>query len=157
MPNKLMFVSWDEVLERIDLLQEAGYSKEGKWSLGENCNHLASIMELSQYYGEKRLGAFAERVGIPVWVMRFGRLAGWLGIRVPTLPFAKPRQFPDTDDAGGVSRYINAVKKQKCRVNAKSCNRFQLWHCAHHLGYLIPEFRHVPSQENIQAEALSLN
>ncbi len=130
------FNSLDEVLERLHLLQKEGYTRRGNWSLGQNCNHLAVLMEFSQRFGNTLIGRFLEKIGFPVLVMRFGSIANRLGIRLPTLPFARPKQAIENDDTVGVQRLTDALAKQKCRVGAKACTRFQLWHCGHHLSFL---------------------
>ena len=96
-------------------------------------------MDFSQRFGETRLGWFAEAIGVPILVMRFASFATRLGIRLPTLPFACPKQAADNDDTLGVQRLSDAIEKQRCRVKAKACTRFQLWHCGHHLGFLDPQ------------------
>jgi len=151
--RNLEFLNLNEVLERLDLLMEGGYGRSGNWTLGQNCNHLATVMEFSQWVGRTWIGTFTEWIGFPLFVMHFARLVGWIGLRVPTLPFA--RQKEPVDDAVGVERLTRAVREQQCRIGAKSCTRFQLWHCGHHLGFLTPRAEPSSTEHNASAQTVS--
>ncbi len=132
--KNLGFCELNEVAQRLDLLLEGDYNQIGGWSLGQNCNHLATVMEFSQRIGRTWIGSLSEKIGFPLAVMYFARTVGWLGLRVPTLPFAQQKE--SIDDETGVERLKLALREQQCRVGAKACTTFQLWHCGHHLGFL---------------------
>ncbi len=137
MAKNLQFSKLDDIVARLDLLTHRGYDQQGSWSLGQNCNHLATMMEFSQRVGRTRFGALLERIRVPIIVMHFARTVTALRLRLPTLPMARQSQ-PVADEAG-VERLKQAVAQQRCRVGAGACTTFQLWHCGHHLGFLSPQ------------------
>ncbi len=137
--QKLQFNGLDEVLDHLNGLLEGGYEQAGNWSLGQNCNHLSVLMEFSQRFDETRPGKLADMIRAPIFVMTLGGTAGNLGISLPTLPFARPKKPVENDDAFGVKRLTATIEKQECRPKTNSFTRFHLWHCAHHLGFLVPK------------------
>jgi len=48
----------------------------------------------------------------------------------------------------GVERLARAALEQQCRVGAKACTRFQLWHCGHHLSFLTPRIEQPSVEPN---------
>ncbi len=145
MARNLQFGNLDDIVAQLDLLTQLGYDQQGRWSLGQNCNHLATLMEFSQRFGRTRFGALLERIRVPVLVMHFARTVTALRLRLPTLPMA--RQTQPVADADGVERLKQAIAQQRCRVGAGACTTFQLWHCGHHLGFLSPQVEQAAKPE----------
>ena len=146
--TELRFDEWDAVLADLETLQSVGYNRVGQLDLGQICNHLAIIME----------GALDGFPKMMPWPMRKLLRVMFLGtmmkhkpirLRVPVAP-AFAAQTEPVDDAVGVSRLQAAIARFSSpdaeyhehlafgRLNREQWNRQQLWHCEHHLGFLIP-------------------
>lgn len=119
----------DDVSLHAQRLLEDGYTRKGKWSLGENCNHLAIMMDFFSRFGI--LVSLARTFGLLHIVVFFVSLATRLGIRFPAFPFSRPKESDPVSDEEGVQKLVDAIIRQKCHTDP-----FQLWHCRHHLGFL---------------------
>ncbi len=134
--QQFTFDNLDAVVERVNRLHEVGYDRKGNWSLGQNCNHLTAVMELTQRIERFRAGRLITAVGIPVFLRLtfLGRFGAMLGLRLPTLPFA--RQSAAIDDTDGIARLKTAIDNQRA-VGTRASTNMHLWHSAHHLGFLV--------------------
>lgn len=143
----LRYDDWDDVIADVDALLANGYTRVGKHSLGQNCNHLATLMECA-------LDGFPWSFPRPAqWMMRKLFLPGMMRhepitLRVPAPAFA--RQRAPVDDAVGVTR-LKAVIERFRRPDATYVPHLvfgmmspdeykhqQLWHAEHHLSFLLP-------------------
>ncbi len=129
------FETLRDVLEDIERLQRDGYSRAGNWSLGQVCNHLAQAVALTE---NSRVPRVVQRIGIWLFLRSapLGRIGNVLGLRLPT---TRPQNVP-VDDETGVERLTAAID----RVSSDEGNptiAFHLWHCQHHLSFLVPEHK----------------
>jgi len=156
----LRFHSYDDALREADSLLASGYDRAGRWGLGQACHHLAAIMEMS-------LDGFPSRFPWPV------RLAArWFVLgqvlrhhvfrrRFPAPTFSLP---PDTgDDPVGVERLRAAVGRLKEHpgtmqpspvfgpLSPGQWREVHLWHCEHHLSFLIPRVSGLSGGQDVLA------
>ena len=116
-------------------LLQVGYDRAGNWSLGQNCNHLAEAVDLTLSGFGQRLPRWLQRGFIFVFfrLVPLGAIGNLLGLRLPT---SRPQKEP-VDDAVGVERLEAAISRLQ-QARADHLIRFHLWHCNHHLSFLIP-------------------
>jgi hypothetical protein len=142
----LRLVDFPAVLAEVERLA-AGYDRAGIWTLAQMCHHLARVIELS-------LDGFPGRMP---WVMRLG--ARWLVLprilrhqvfqrRFPAPDYLQP---PDgAEDRQGIERLRSVVERflehtgplQPSPIfgalTPEQWREVHLWHCEHHLSFLIP-------------------
>ncbi|GJM26433.1 MAG: hypothetical protein DHS20C16_28480 [Phycisphaerae bacterium] len=144
----LRFDSWADVLADADQLASSGYDRVGQLSLGQNCSHLAIVLECA-------LDGFPTR-----WPLPMRLIARWLvlpkmlrheptKLKVKAPAFAK--QEEPVDDAVGVERLRKAIGRFSApdaeyvdhlvfgKLTPDQWKHQQLWHCEHHLSFLIPK------------------
>ncbi len=143
----IRFDRWEDVLADVDRMAAYGYDRVGEHSLGQNCNHLAIVLEGG-------LDGFPMKWSRPMqWVARILVLPRMLkhkptGLRVTAPVFA--RQDLPVDDAVGVERLRKAIERFSApdatyvdhlvfgKLTRDQWKHQQLWHCEHHLSFLIP-------------------
>jgi hypothetical protein len=144
--RNLRLVDFPAVLAEAERLG-AGYDRAGTWSLAQVCDHLARVIELS-------LDGFPSRMPWPVrLVARWMMLPRILRHRQFRRRFPAPGylQPPDgAEDRQGVERLRSAVERfQKHTgplqpspvfgaLTREQWREVHLWHCEHHLSFLIP-------------------
>jgi hypothetical protein len=142
------FHNYDELLADAQALLANGYERQGNWSLGQACRHVASTME-------KSLDGFPDRAS---WLFEFAA-------RTFVLPnILKHRQFnrrfpaptyllpPDgEDDRAGIEAMRSAAARLKAhpgelqrhpvfgKLTRSQWQELHLWHSEHHLSYLVPK------------------
>ncbi len=146
----LRFDEWADVLADIESLQSHGYdrARRGNLSLDQICNHLAIVME-------DALDGFPKNMPWPMRkLLRLLFLKGMMqhkqfSLRFPAPPFANP--LAPVDDGVGAERLRAAIKRFSApdatyvmhlafgNLTPEQWNHQQLWHCEHHLSYLIPK------------------
>ena len=133
--------SLDEALLYIDGLQRSGYEQLGNWSLGQNCNHLAQSVDLTLSGPFRFMPRVIQKVffGAFLAVVPLGRIGARIGLRIPTV---LPQREP-VDDAVGVASFSSRVRELQDR-GATQQMAFHLWHCCHHLSFLVPKPAPVP-------------
>ncbi len=144
----LRFDTWDQVLADVDGLLAGGYARVGQLSLGQNCNHLAIVLEGA-------LDGFPMKWSRPMqWLARFlvlGRMLKHKPTRLKVTAPAFARQEEPVDDVVGAERLRRAIDRFSAPdaeyvphlvfgdLTRNQWKHQQLWHCEHHLGFLIPK------------------
>jgi hypothetical protein len=147
-PRQLQFKNFAEALTEVDRLHKGGYEKLGQWDLAQTCDHLA-------YFIEGSLDGATYRVP---WLLKvlFGRLVlrrilsqGRMRAGGPTPQ--KPLPAPGQDEDAAIARLRTAIERLDAHQGELHPSPFfgyltpQEWrdlhriHCAHHLGFLVPE------------------
>jgi Protein of unknown function (DUF1569) len=142
------FHSYDEVLADAENLVTGGYERIGTWNLGQVCDHLAKTMG-------KSLDGFPDR---KPWPFRFLARSFVLGgilkhrqhlRRFPAPSYLEPASIDD--DRAGLGELLTAVNRLKGhsgelqahpvfgRLTHPQWLELHLWHCEHHLSFLIPK------------------
>jgi hypothetical protein len=148
------FHNYDEVLADADDLLANGYDRAGSWNLGQVCSHLGKAIGNS-------LDGYPSSLPLPMRI-----LARWLFLgkmlrhqqserRFPTPPYMAPRDA--MDDRAGLQELRSAMKRLKehsgdlqphpafGRMTPAQWLEFHLWHCEHHLSFLLPKRAAPPS------------
>lgn len=143
----LRFPDYDAVLAEAESLLAGGYDRVGQWSLGQVCQHLAIVLERS-------LDGFPSLLPWPVQ-----KLARWLVLgrllrrevlrrRYPAPAYLQPPV--EADDAAGVARLRAVLGRVKAHtgpmapspifgaLTPEEWREVSLWHCEHHLSFLLP-------------------
>jgi hypothetical protein len=144
----LQFNHLADVMPEIDRLLTGGYTSAGRWTLGQVCQHMALGLRYSTEGFPAPTPWLLRRVAGPIaWrrISRTGRLP--VGVKAPG--YLTPR--PDLDDraeaealraslsiVGNNAHYIaeHPVFGRFSRADWEHMHRI---HCAHHLGFLLPE------------------
>ena len=135
--KKLHFKTLNEVLAYAKDLSEKGYVKQGKWSLGQNCFHLAKALGFWQTIRSYKLGALLFLSGIPRLIPYMGEFMYFVGISAPAASALVTKET--VEDAVGIKLLQQAILKEQSLKQYSTNNRLQLWHCGHHLGFLLPD------------------
>lgn len=152
--RRLQFADFAAVLAEADGLIVTGYDRLGQWSLGQMATHLAIVSEMARQ-------GFPWYLPWPIyWPVRWFALPGVLRreaitIRIPGPKFAMPPGA--IDDRAGVERlraalitldgpgdkfYPSPIFGPLTREQWKQVT---LWHCEHHLGFLVPHPAPIPT------------
>ncbi len=129
------FATLDEALKDARSLLRSGYDRAGNWSLGQVGNHLTGGIEITLNGYGSWIPVFLQRAFIATYFRLFflGRIGNTLGMRMPT---GEPQKIP-IDDEVGLERLTAAIGAVK-EADAPHWTRMHLWHCEHHLSFLIP-------------------
>ena len=148
--------NYDAILAEAAALLASGYDRVGSWGLGQVCHHLAAVMEQS-------LDGFPSRSPWPVrLVARWFVLGRVLRHRVfrrrfPAPTFLQPPAV--SDDREGLDRLRAAVERLKShagpmqpspvfgRLSPGQWREVHLWHCEHHLSFLLPKASSIRSRD----------
>jgi hypothetical protein len=149
-PRNLEFRTGKEVAAELDRLHAGGYEKAGNWDLAQTCDHLG-------FFIRESLDGFTFRVP---WLFKvlFGRLVLRRILRqrrmkagVPTPQ--KPLPAPGGDESAAVERLKHILARLDAHegelhpspffgyLTPAEWRELHLIHCAHHLGFLIPQAR----------------
>lgn len=145
--RELSFNSLDEVMTEVDRLL-LGHQTVGNWSLGQICNHLTDAITgtmdgfpmKAPWIVRKTIGPFlCQRI------IKKGKFPN--GIKVPEHLAPKPGL-----DARAEAEALRAAIRLFAShpgpmadhplggpINRKDWDRFHCIHCAHHLGFAIPD------------------
>jgi hypothetical protein len=157
--RKLKFESIDDVIAEIDRLHASGYQRLGNWSLGQMCDHIATLAEKSLAGFDTQLPIiFRMTVGKIIFhqVVLKGRFPR--GIKAPAELTPKPAPANE-DPSAQIQRCKLALQKvQRAaadqfqphpfagRVTAEQWRKAQAVHASYHLGFLIPNPSPGPSK-----------
>lgn len=138
--------TFDELRTEILSLSTRPYQRAGQWSLGQNCQHLAKILNQS-------IDGFDIRLP---WFIRI--FSGFIknrvlknrcfpkGVQAPK-PFLPDKQ---ADDEQGVSELLKAIQRYQHhtgplqpsplfgRLSREEWDQLHLIHASHHLGFILP-------------------
>jgi hypothetical protein len=152
--RELVFQSLDEAVVDAKLLLANGYEKQGNWSLGQCCGHLANWIS----YPMDGYPSVPLLLRPLVWVMRqtVGKSfrkqmleGGTMDAQLRTIPESVPAA--DADDTQGVLALQNMAERWKSfagpvlpspllgSLTLDEATKIQLIHCAHHLSFLKPK------------------
>ncbi len=145
--RKLCFSSLDELSAEVDRLAASPVHCLGNWSLGQNCRHLAMVMNQS-------IDGFKFKAP---WFL--GLLAPLFKNRFLNKGFPAGGQFPDSakkylapdpiDDAAGVSELRAAIARQQReskrapspffgQMSVEEWTKLHLRHAELHLSFVVP-------------------
>lgn len=141
----IRFDSLDDVMPDVERLL-GGYSTVGRWSLGQMCRHLATILRFSVdmpaapprdpslLVGEEQKRVMPDSGALPE------------GVKTAP-PFEPPAGLDDREEAEELRAAIAHYKASPGPVIAhplfgeiprQEWDRFHCHHCAHHLSFAIP-------------------
>ena len=147
MRRTLHFADYDAVTADAEALLATGYERVGSWRLGQVCSHLAKAVE-------KSLDGYPKVLPAPLRL-----LARWFALgkilsrqpqnrRFPTAPYLVPADA-EADEAG-----LDALRAALGRLKGHAgelhphpvfgkltpaqWKDLHLWHCEHHLSFLLP-------------------
>ncbi len=152
--RRLRFHDLDEAVRDAESLLRGGYRRVGRWDLSQICDHLADWLTypvdgMPPAPLPMRAAMFVMRHTVAPRMLRKTLDAGEMPAGAPTLPATVPA--PGGDETEAVARLRRAVERFRAHegeylpsplfgpVSRDEANRMQLIHCAHHLGFLIPE------------------
>lgn len=127
-------------------LQESGYDRAGTWSLGQVCNHLAILMEMSVDGFPFRFPWLVRKL---MRMMFLGSVMKRKPLRLRA-PAPGPLKQPEpVDDEAGITRLEAAVQRIQQsetfvpspvfgRLTPEEWRQLHLWHSEHHLSFLLP-------------------
>ena len=147
MPGRtLTFARLDDVMPEVERLL-AGYTRAGRWSLGQICNHLAGAITytiegfpgVAPWWIRQTLGRLRRRR-----IFRTGRMAE--GVKLPER-FLPGRGLDDRAEAealrAALARFASAPGPFAehpffGRMSAGQWDHLHRIHCAHHLSFALP-------------------
>ena len=142
--RKLKFADTDAVAAEVRRLR-SGYRKIGEWSLPQACWHLETAIRLSmQPHPQKDFKAGLGRKVLLLAILIIGRIpAGAHAADIVT----PAKEVPESaiDDFVGVLEKLKdftgefAPNPMFGRLTHGQYVRLHLIHCAHHLGFLVPD------------------
>lgn len=146
----LVFENLEDVLDECRRLMVVGYHHVGKWSLGQICQHLAAGMNQS-VDGFKDPPPFWIPIAKPYLrmfvlptILRGGVIRARASAPKSTLPSANA---DDEIRLAELEQAIARISDENCKFVAspifgtltpQEWRKFHLWHCQHHLGFLLP-------------------
>jgi hypothetical protein len=150
----LKFATLDEAVREAEALHERGYRKAGEWDLAQACGHLAQWIDFP-------MDGFPSPPAILkpfLFVARHtvGPIAARRVLAKGEMPAGAPTMKETVPPPGGDEpRAIEALRRSIERfekydgpfqpshlfghLNRDEWMKLQLLHCAHHLGYLVPQ------------------
>jgi hypothetical protein len=141
--RELAFASLDEVMPEVERLM-AGHVTVGRWTLGQICNHLATVINWLQEGGpDSTLQTVSE--AIRQRFFRRGRFPEGVEAPHPSL-LPKPGLDARTEAEAlreALDRFVSATEPFAAHpilgpLTREEWTRFHCMHCAHHLGFAIP-------------------
>jgi hypothetical protein len=147
----LRLADLDAVAREAESLLANGYTRGGRWSLGQNADHLAQAIERS-------MDGYPMLLPAPVrWLIRWLMLKKVLRHDVINRKVDAPKWLmpPDSvEDRAGVERLKAAVERYKAfrgtphpspvfgNLTYDECREVHVWHSEHHLSFLKPARAH---------------
>ena len=119
--RNLEFIELSDVLTEVRQLRDHGYTRLGKWSLGQCCNHLSIAINLSLDGFPLRLPRPASTVAKWIFFRTNWGARLLANLRVPTFPSLA--QNVPIDDESGVERcgaFRPSIVQPRCNVSAES-------------------------------------
>lgn len=152
--RRLKFADLHEAVRDAETLRERGYRRAGKWDLSQACGHLAQWIDfpIDGFPSPPTLlkpVLFVMRHTVGPIAARRVIAKGEMPDNAPTMSQTVPA--PGGDESAAVDRLRRAVERFESyqgpfqpshlfgQLSRDEWMRVQLIHCAHHLGFLIPE------------------
>ncbi|MEW4452355.1 DUF1569 domain-containing protein [Bremerella sp. JC817] len=154
--RQLHLQSFDEVLSEARSLSRVGYHRVAKWSLGQICDHVSRFMDAS-------IDGFPPSPFYVPLIRPFARMAHLgkilrnehLPAKMPTLSVFMPGEWAEDEKAlpqleAAIARILDpnvqfVPSPLFGKLTPEEWRKVHLWHCQHHLEYLIPAARDVSS------------
>jgi hypothetical protein len=144
--RSLDFGSFDALRAEVLRLRVVPYTRAGAWSLGQNCEHIAKMMDQSIDGFEAKL-PWIVRAGGPLvkwWLFRSRRMPS--GVKAP------PSFMPGDEvaDDAGADRLLAALDRYTSysgpmqpspllgAVSREEWDQIHLIHASHHLSFIVP-------------------
>ncbi|MCB1193193.1 MAG: DUF1569 domain-containing protein [Leptospiraceae bacterium] len=146
--RQIKFTSYTDVINDIENLYAKGYTKLGKWSLGQMCQHLS-------FYLRGSLDGFGFKLP---WIIRkvFGRFLLRKQLANPVMKTSQPTipasvYQENSEDAKAVSEAKELLSRLSLsngplhpsalydELTVDEWRELHLIHAAHHLSFLIPK------------------
>jgi hypothetical protein len=137
----------DHAVADAEALLASGYDRAGTWGLAQVCDHLARPIEMS-------LDGFPSRFPWPMRVLaRWFVLGRILRRKVIRRRFPAPKEFVPAeggDERAAIERLRAAARRFEAhtgpvqpspvfgRLTKEQWRSIHLWHCEHHLSFLLP-------------------
>lgn len=146
----LSFSHLDEVMPDVDQLLE-GHVTSGRWSLGQICNHLATVLQFTvEGFPEQAPWLLRQTIGPMAKRQVFGSGAFPEGVKIPEKYLPRPGLDPraEAEALRASLRYFQAHAGPLAdhplfgSMSRDEWDRYHAIHCAHHLSFALP---HVPS------------
>lgn len=148
----LDFQSFDDVLKDARVLARVGYHRVGRWSLGQITDHLSRFMchSLDGFPSPPGYFALLRPVARMMYlgkVLRNERLPAG----APTLKSLQPDEW--SDDSAAMPQLEDAIARIQSpnatfqpsplfgKLTPDEWRKVHLWHCQHHLEFLVPTAR----------------
>jgi hypothetical protein len=142
----LSFSRLDEVMPEVERLLE-GHTTVGNWSLGQICNHLATVFRSS--VDPPRRAPWIVRRTIGPLIRRRVLKAGAMptGIKVPDALIPRPGldARSEAENLRAAMDWYTALPKPPVfehpffgRITPEQGTRIHCIHCAHHLSFALP-------------------
>lgn len=158
--------SFEDVLAEVRLLSRVGYHRVGKWSLGQTCEHLARFMEQS-LDGFPKAPFYAALIRPLARLMYLGKILKQerLPAGVATMPSLVPAEWEDDDHA--VQQLTAAIARIEAadavfqpsplfgNLTADQWRKVHLWHCQHHLEFMIPAAKDAQAESAVPSSSRS--
>ncbi|PQO28730.1 DUF1569 domain-containing protein [Blastopirellula marina] len=150
--RQLSLQSFDDVLAEAKSLSRVGYHRVSKWSLGQICDHVSRFMDDS-IDGFKSTPGFAPLMRPFLRMMYLGKVLRneRIPAKMPTLKELEPDEW--TEDGNALPQLEKAIARIQDpntqfvpspafgNLTAEQWRKVHLWHCQHHLEFLIPAAR----------------
>lgn len=150
--RQLNLQSFDDVLAEAKSLSRVGYHRVAKWSLGQICDHVARFMDES-IDGFQKPPAMAPLMRPFLRMMYLGKILRneRMPAKFPTLKELQPDEW--ADDSKALPQLEAAIARIQApsaefvpspalgKLTPEEWRKVHLWHCQHHLEFLIPAAR----------------
>ncbi len=145
--RELRYETLQDVVNEARQLAEQGYERAGEWQLGQVCNHLAGTINMSRDGFPVGLPGPIKRV---MRLIFFGRVQRRIPtrLRIPTLPTLRQKEsVPEEDGIDRLAAAIERLDEEDAqfvespvfgKVTRDQWKQFHLWHCEHHMSFLLP-------------------
>lgn len=148
--RKLRFDDWEDVIADAEMLKAQGYdhASYGTLSLGQITSHLATVMS-GAVDGYPKLLPWPLRVMIRFLFLKKMLRHEPSNVKVKTPPSLAPPKH--CDDDVGIERLRAEIERFRNhkgeyhphiamgRLSREQWKHQQLWHCEHHLSFLVPK------------------
>ncbi|WP_435009693.1 DUF1569 domain-containing protein [Tundrisphaera lichenicola] len=143
----LTFSRLDEVMPEVDRLLK-GHRTLGQWSLGQICNHLAGVIVMGVDGPPVKLPWILRKTVGPLivgWILKKGRFPN--GVKIPR----KYEPKPGLDARAEAEALRAAIRLYSMhtgpmadhplagQIPRATWDRLECIHCAHHLGFVVPD------------------
>jgi hypothetical protein len=143
--RELRFASLDDVMPEVDKLL-AGHVTVGGWSLGQICNHVATAIRITLDAPIRRTEVTPEKQAAHRLFLEASRFPD--GMQAPLSILVPPTGLDDRAEAESLRSVIDRFQPfdgplpshpKLGPMTKDEWVRFHVMHCAHHLGFAVPQ------------------